>query len=148
MDQSTVTLHYETAKSVIRRATKSQLLNHPRLQKVYGERGETINRTLERDLNRKEQVTYGRLRSGHHPELKYLFFKINRAVDTSCRKSGIGEETADYIMTDCPRIHGPPARPISPNVFTSDPGLALQVFERWKEKKDLPDVSPRSDARL
>ena len=63
----------------------------------------------------------GRLRSGHHPELKYWLHKIGRAVDTICRKCGIGEETAELVVFDCPGVNHPLDDPTPPDTLAKNP---------------------------
>ena len=65
-----------------------------------------------RNLERSEQITPSRLRSGHHPHLKYWLAKINLAADTICRKWG---ETAEHVIYDFLRIYRSPAKPLSPS---------------------------------
>ena len=68
---------------------------------------EKIDRREESTLSRKEQMTMGRLRCGHHRELKNWLHKIGRAVDTVSGKCRIGEETAEHVVYDYPIIHHP-----------------------------------------
>ena len=107
MDQNLATWHYESAKAAIRRATIGKAFEHERMRAVSGERGEKVNQLLEKELTRKEQVTLNRLRCGHHMDLKYWLFKIGRVPDLICRKCGLGEETIEHVITECPRIHRP-----------------------------------------
>ena len=82
-----------------------------RQRRTYGERGEEVNDKLESLLlSMKDQVSFSRLRSGHHPDLKYWLHNIGRALDTVCRKCGMAEETVEHAMWECPPIHHPPTQ--------------------------------------
>ena len=76
---------YSSAKAVIRRLNKSKCILNDRIRAIYGDRGEKLDWKVENPLSRSEQVTLGRLRSGHHPDLKYWLFKIGRVPDIICR---------------------------------------------------------------
>ena len=82
-----------------------------------------------------------RFRSGHHPELKYWLAKINRAVDTICRKCGLGDETAEHAIYKCPRIHRPPAEPPPSDTMELNPKLTLIIWDKWKSMSDLSNIS-------
>ena len=56
-------------------------------------------------VTRKDQVSVIRLKNDHHPDQKYWLHKIGRALDTVCRKCGIGEEIVEHTMEECPLIH-------------------------------------------
>ena len=113
-DQTDVDHHYITAKAMIRRATRGAPASHELTQRIYGDTGSKVNRKEEGQLGRRDQVTLGRPRSGHHSELKYWLAKINRAIDTICRKCGLDDETTEHAIYKCPRIHRPPAEPLLP----------------------------------
>ena len=107
---------------------------------MYGMKGEKLDRREESQLSRKEQTTMGRLRNGHHPEVKYCLHKIGRAVDTICRKYGIGEVTAEHAVYDCPRFYHPQHEPTPPDTLVKDPHKVLRRWEKWSPVPDLPDV--------
>ena len=132
---------YTTAKALIRRSTRGGPASHKLTQRIYGDRGSKVNRKKEGQLGRRDQVTLGRLRSGHHPKLKYWLAKINRAVDTICRKCGLGDETAEHAIYKCPRIHRPPAEPPPPDTMASNPKLTLMIWDKWKSMLDLSNIS-------
>ena len=89
-----------------RQATKEPSVTHEHLHHIYGERGEKENHKLESlHLSRKDDVTFSRLRNGHHRYLKYWLHKISTALDNICRKCGMGEETGEHTMGECPQIH-------------------------------------------
>ena len=136
-DQMDVDHHYTTAKAMIRRATRGGPASHELTQRIYGDKGSKVNRKKEGQLGRRDQVTLGRLRSGHRPELKYWLAKINRAVDTICRKGGLGDETAERAIYKCPRIHRPPAEPPPPDTMALNPKLTLMIWDKWKSMSDL-----------
>ena len=123
VEETDVDHYYTTAKAMIRRVTRDGPASHELTQRIYGDRGSKVNRKEEGQLGRRDQVTLGRLRSGHHPELKYWLAKINRAVDTICRKCGLGDETAEHAIYKCPRIHRPPAEPSSSDTMALNPKL-------------------------
>ena len=137
-DHTDVDHHYTTAKTMIRRATRGRPGSHELTQRIYGDRGWKVNRKEEGQLERRDQVILGRLRSGHHPELKYWLAKINRAVDTICRKCGLGDETAEHAIYKCPRIHRPPAEPPPPDTMALNSKLTLMI---WKSMSDLSNIS-------
>ena len=138
--QSEAASSYKSAKSVIRRMTRGEPPKHERTRRVYGDHGEKINRLAERDLSRKDQTTLSRLRSGHHPDLKYWLAKIHRAADTLCRKCGLFDETAEHVVYECPSIHNLLNEP-TPDTLAKDPRLALLLWERWTSTPYLPEVS-------
>ena len=133
--------HYTTAKAMISRATRGGPASHKLTQRIYGDRESKANRKKEDPLGRRDQVTSGRLRFGHHMELKYWLAKINRAVDTICRKCVLGDETAEYTIYKCPRIHRPPAEPPLPNTMALNPKLTLMIWDKWKSMSDLSNIS-------
>ena len=125
---------------MIRRATRDGPASHQLTQRIYGDRGSKVSKK-EGQLGRKDQVTLGRLRSGHHPEVKYWLAKINRAVDTICRKCGLGDETAEHVIYKCLRIHRPPAEPPSPDTMALNPKLTLMIWDKWESMSDLSNIS-------
>ena len=64
-----------------------------------------MNRAEEKLLSRRKQVTFSRLWSDHHPDLRYWMNKIDREESTLCRGCGMGEETAEHVLLECPVIH-------------------------------------------
>ena len=140
-DQTDFDHHYTTAKAMIRRATRGGPASHELTQRIYGDRGSKVNRKEEGQLGRRDQVTLGCLRSGHQPELKYWLAKINIAVETICRKCGLGDETAEHVMYKCPRIHRPPAEPPLPDTMALNPKLTLMIWDKWKSMSDLSNIS-------
>ena len=67
----------------------------------------------EKMLSRKDQVSISRLRSGHYQDLKYWLHKIGTALNTACRKCGMGEESVEHVMGV---FSNPP--PCSPTIRT------------------------------
>ena len=95
--------HHDSAKAAIRQVTKEPPINHERLRHIYGERGEKRNQKLENlQLSRKDQASISRMWSGHHPDLKLRRHRIGTALDIVCRKCGMGEETVEHVMGECP----------------------------------------------
>ena len=95
---------------------------------VYVEGGGKVSHKLQsQQLSRKDQVSISRLRSGHHPDLKYWLHEIGRALDTVCRKCGMGKETVEHIMGECPRIHHPAAHLPEPFLNATNPRKALEL---------------------
>ena len=139
-DQTGCCWFYSSAKAAIRRLTRTRPISHPRIRAVYGERGEKVDRKAEEALTRAEQVTLSRLRSGHHPELKYWQHKIGRATDVTCRKCGIGEETAEHALFLCPRLE-----PLHGSVSSR---TLLERWEKWLALSVRPDVSGLGSPRL
>ena len=132
VEQEGVSHHHKSAKAAIRPVTKKPPITHERLRRIYGERGEKVNHKLKsQQLSRKDQVSISRLRSRHHPELKYWLHKIGRALDTVCRKCGMGEETVEHEMGECPRIHHHTAQLSEPYLIVTNP---LKTFELLKAK--------------
>ena len=56
---------------------------------------------------RTKSPSISRLKSDHHPDQKYWLHKIGRVLDTVCRKCGMGKETVEHTMGECPRFHQP-----------------------------------------
>ena len=81
-------------------ATRGGEISHERIRHVYGKKGEQLEHR-EPKLSRVE-TTMGHQKSGHHPGLKYWLHKIGHAVDTISRKYGIGEDTVEHVVHDCP----------------------------------------------
>ena len=54
--------------------------------------------------------------------------KIVHAVDSICTKYGIGEETAEHVVYDCPKIHHPPHEPTPPDTPTKDPNKVPRIW--------------------
>ena len=91
--------HYDSANAVIRQATKEAPITHEHLRHIYVKRGEKVKHKLESlQLLMTDQVPVSRLWGGHHPDLKYLFHKIGRVLDTVRRKCGMVEEIVEHIM--------------------------------------------------
>ena len=104
-------------------------------------KGEKLDGREESKLSWKEQTTRDCLRSGQHLKLKYWLYKIGRAVDSICRKCGIGEDTAEHVMYDCPRIHHQPHEPTPHDTLAKDPQVVLRIWEKLTSVPDLPDDS-------
>ena len=94
LEQKPIPLNFDTAKAQIRKTYKDDI-KHELCKKVY------TRRTDDKHLNRKEQVNISRLRSGHHPELRYWRKKINEIEDDTCRLCGTDSETAEHVIK-CP----------------------------------------------
>ena len=120
-NQKDVRHNYESEKATIRHATRWGEVSHERICRVFGMKCEKLERRVESKLLRKEQTTMGRLRSGHHPEFKYWQHKVGGTEDTICGKCRFGEETAEHVVYDCPRIHHPPHEPTPPVTLAKDP---------------------------
>ena len=134
--------HCDSAYAAIRQATMEPPITHERLLRTYGKRGEKVNHKLESlQLSRKDQVSINRLRSGHHPKLKYWLHVIGRALDTVCLKCCIGEGTVVHVMGECPRIHHPTAKLSEPCLIEMNPLNTLELWELWKTKPDFTWIS-------
>ncbi|CAI9720756.1 XP_042882932.1uncharacterized protein LOC122259980 [Octopus vulgaris] len=103
-DQEGTDWHYAAPKAAIKRSIRSPPMQHERLRKVHGERGERLNRIDERQFTRQEQVTLSRLRSGHHPDLRIWQHKIGRIEDHICRNYKMGKEMGEHVLLECPAI--------------------------------------------
>ena len=120
-NQEDVRTNYDSAKPIIRRATRGGKISRERIRRMYGMKGEKLDRRVESKLLGKVQTMMCRLTSGNHPEVKYWLYKVGRAVDTICRKCGIREETAEHVVYDWHRIHHPPHEPTPPDTLAKDP---------------------------
>ena len=140
-DRTDVEHHYTTAKAMTRRTTRSGPASHELTQRIYGHRGSKVNRKEEGQLGRRDQMTLGRFPAGHHPELKYWLAKINRAVDTICRKCGLGDKTAAHAIYKFSRIHRPPAEPPLSDTMALNPKLTLMIWDKWKSMSALSNIS-------
>ena len=89
----------------------------------------------------KDLVSISRLRSGHHPDLKYWLHKIGRVLDTVCWKCGMGEETVENLMGEYPRNYNPAAQLQELYLLDTNPHKAMELVELWKAKPDLPGIS-------
>ena len=81
------------------------------------------------------------LRSGHHPDHKYCLHKIGRGVDANCRKCGVGEETAEQVVHDSPRINQPQHEATPSNALAKDSKKALIIWDKWNSVPDLNELS-------
>ena len=137
--------HHQTITIITRPSPSSSPsllpLSSPSPLPLYGNRGEKIDRRAEANLSRKEQTTVSRLKSGHHPNLKYWLHKIGRAVDRVCRKCDLGEETTEQIVYDCPRIHRPSLQPTPSDTLATGPQRVVRIWETWCSTSALPAVS-------
>ncbi|CAI9721514.1 RNA-directed DNA polymerase from transposon X-element [Octopus vulgaris] len=130
-DQEGTDWHYAASKAAIKRSIKIPPMQHERLRKVYGERGEKLNRIEERQLTRQEQVTLSRLRGGHYPDLRSWQHKIGRIEDPICRNCKMGEETGEHVLLECPVIHPSIHSQLTdPEAIAKEPRLALKVWEK------------------
>ena len=90
-------------------------------------------------LSRKDQVSFCILRSSHQPDKKYWLHNIGRALDTVCQKCGIGKETVEHAMEECPQtVHHPATQLPELYLIATNSHKALELWERWKAKPDLP----------
>ena len=139
MEQEGVGHHYDSANAAIWQATKEPPITHKHLCSIYSIRGEKVNNKLEiLLLSRKDHVSISIPRSGHHPDLKYWLNEIGRALDTVCRKCGMGEDTVEHVMREFSRIH----HPVTQTILNYDhPSQSLVLWELWKAKPDLNEIS-------
>ena len=122
LEQKPIPLNFDTAKAQIRKTSKEDI-KHELCKKVY------TRRTDDKHLSRKEQVNISRLRSGHHPELRFWRKKTNEIEDDTCRLCGTENEAAEHLLIKCPGIRDTiPQEWDLPN-FVSDPKKALEIWE-------------------
>ena len=93
-----------------------------------GGRAKTPN---DEDLSRQEQVHLSRLRSGHHPKLRYWRAKIEEETELECRICGIGPETSIHVMTDCPGMKDTYPEDWKPHDLVKRPKQAIKIFEAF-----------------
>jgi len=140
LNQEETKITYDTAKAVIKRATKAgREIRHERLCKIYGKQGENIKAKgkEERSLNRAEQVNISRLRSGHHPELREWRKKIGlieEEEDSKCRLCQEEEETSIHVICHCPAVKT--TRPLDWRIedLCKRPIQTIKIWYKWKEK--------------
>ncbi|XP_077589443.1 uncharacterized protein LOC144207684 [Stigmatopora nigra] len=134
-NQNNVGILDTTAKAAIWRFTRREFVTKPLLRAIYGERGEQLNRVEERRLSRKDQVTVSRLRSGHHPDLRYWQNLINSEESTQCRGCEMGQETAEHVLLECPAV-GPFTRGtlVTKGSMAKDHVSIIRVWNRWRTK--------------
>ena len=137
-DQTDVDHQYTTAKAMIRRATRGGPASHKLTQWIYGDRGSKVNRK-EDQLGRTGDFKPPSIWSPSGTQI--LVGKINRAVNTICRKCGLEGETAEHAIYKCPRIHWPPAQPPSSDTIALNPKLTLMIWNKWKSMSDLSNIS-------
>ena len=101
LPQESVSHSFNTAKAVIRRHLKDPPIEHPLANKVYAN-GPDRRKPMDKELNREQQVTISRLRSGHHTQLNYWRKKTDLTSDDKCRLCGTAPETIQHIMEECP----------------------------------------------
>ena len=66
-----------SANAAIQWTRKEAPISNERLRRIYEKIGEKVNNKLEiLQLSRKDQVSVSRMRSGHHPKLKYWLHTI------------------------------------------------------------------------
>ena len=114
-------------------------------------RVEKVNCKLENlQLSMKDQVSISRLRSGHHPDLKYWLHMIGKSLDTVCRKYGAVEETVERSMGECPRIHHPTSQLPKPYLIATNPskpwrcgscGKQNLIFQGFHNRGNSPNPS-------
>lgn len=83
-------------------------------------------------LTRKEQTTLSRLRSGHHPALRYWRHKMNLEAETGCRVCGGAEETALHALTDCDAVKHMYPQGWKPHGLVTDTRKALEIWRKWR----------------
>ena len=133
LPQESVSHSFNTAKAVIRRHLKDPPIEHPLANKVYAN-GPDRRKPMDKELNREQQVTISRLRSGHHTQLKYWRKKTDLTSDDKCRLCGTAPETIQHIMEECPGMND--SRPPSWDVaaLAKSPLEALCFYERWSKR--------------
>ena len=127
--------NYDSAKATIRRATKGEEISHEIPMK-----SEKLDRIDESKLSTKEQRTMGRQRNCHQPELKY-WWKNRARSRHHLQRMRIGEETAEHVVHDCPRIHQSPHEPTPRDTLAKDLKKVLRIWDRGNSVSDLPYVS-------
>ena len=133
LPQESVSHSFNTAKAVIRRHLKDPPIEHPLANKVYVN-GPHRRKPMDKELNREQQVTISRLRSGHHTQLNYWRKKTDLTSDDKCRLCGTAPETIQHIMEKCPGMND--SRPPSWDVaaLAKSPLEALRFYERRSKR--------------
>ena len=131
--QESVSHSFNTAKAVIRRHLKDPTIEHPLANKVYAN-GPDRRKPIDKALNRQQQLTISRLRSGHDTQLNYCRKKTDLTSDDKCRICGTAPETIQHIMEERPRMND--SRPPSWDVaaLAKSPLEALRFYERWSKQ--------------
>lgn len=134
MPQLDTSWTHDTAKAAIKRHLNEPAIQHPRLARMYSN---IINGNNNEDkgINRQQQVTLSRLRSGHHQDLRYWQHKVGREESDLCRLCGGASETSEHVLTECPAMH---TERRSLAVFHQAED-ALGIWHRWRRKCGLDE---------
>ena len=118
---------------------RDKKVNHRLDSLPLSRKGRCQGRTVVKEgpLSRKDRVSVGRLRSGHHPDLKNPLHKIGRALDTVCQKYGMGRR---LLNTQWGSVLGPTTQLPEHYLIATNLLKALELWELWKAKHDLPGI--------
>ena len=128
LPQESVSHSFNTAKAVIRRHLKDPPIEHPLANKVYVN-GPDRRKPIREQLNREQQVTISRLRSGHHTQLNYWRKKTDLTSEDKCRLCGSAPQTIQHIMEECPGMNDWDVAALA-----KSPLEALRFYERWSKR--------------
>ena len=132
--QEAAEVPFKTAKAAIMRSVKEEPIQHERLRQVYGTNRELFGGRAEGSLPRRDQVTMSRLRSGHHPNLRYWTHKVGKDESDQCRLCNTGKETAEHVIMHCPATT-PTHHEDTPNIL-NEHNICLQRWRDWLVRTD------------
>ena len=133
MEQGGAKWSFETARAAIRRGTRDRRMHKETQASIYeNDEGYTIF-PRDKGLSRQEQVTLCRVRSGHHPDVRYWRKKLGLSETHICRLCEMAVETTLHVLGECPAMRHLYPSDWRPRMLIERPEKTLEIWSRWQE---------------
>ena len=87
----------------------------------------------DKGLSRQEQVILCRVRSGHHPDVRYWRKKLGLSETDICRLCEMAVETTLHVLGECPAMRHLYPSDWRPRMLIERPEKTLEIWSRWQE---------------
>ena len=133
LNQENTSWTYNSSKSAIRRYTRKRRIHEDKHAMIY-EKENGSTKYPHHSGQRSTQVLGSRLRSGHHPDLRYWRHKLGLEDSDKCRLCDMDIETGHHVICECPALqHYRPVAEDPHNIIHNDEKIRL-VWEKWKDR--------------